>query len=75
MIHYDKAALDYTVPAGYTLNAQKPVVRVYSGAGTDDATTLHVGQAHGIISDQVDDCIRIHYPGGAQARFNLGGCP
>jgi murein DD-endopeptidase MepM/ murein hydrolase activator NlpD len=75
VIHYDMAAIDYTVPAGYTLSAQKPVVRLYSGAGTNDATTLYVGQAHGIISDQVDDCVRITYPGGAHARFNLGGCP
>ena len=75
VIHYDLAAFDYTVPAGYTLNAQKPVVRLYSGSGTNDATTLYAGQAHGIISDQVDDCIRIHYPGGSQSRFNLGGCP
>jgi|GEM_PF-793454 len=75
VIHYDLAAVDYTVPAGYMLSAQTPVVRLYSGNGTNNATTLYAGQAHGIISNQVDDCIRIKYLGGAQARFNLGGCP
>jgi murein DD-endopeptidase MepM/ murein hydrolase activator NlpD len=74
-LRFDRAGVTYTLPAGITLSAQNPTLRIYVGNGNAGTHTAYMGQSAGIISNRGDDCVRVLYPGGGEYRFNLGGCP
>ena len=72
----DKAGLNFSFPAGLTLNAQRPTIRVYSGTGTNTATEIYLGRSTPVWSNFQDDCARLISGSGGQYRWNLGnGCP
>ena len=60
--HYikDNAGDRFDFPSGTMLSQGQPI-RVYSGSGTNSATALYWGQAHGIYSDQ-GDCAELFFP-------------
>src|SRR5262249_10221197 len=73
----DASGLNFAFPSGITLTAAQPVLRVYTGSGTNDATTVYLGRAAGIWSNTLqNDCARLVSPNGGQYRISLGGsCP
>ena len=73
----DKSGTSYSFPAGMTLTPAAPTIRVYTGTGTNSATTLYMTRPSGIWSNLLsDDCVRLVAPTGAQFQINLGnGCP
>lgn len=71
-----RAGLQYTMPAGTTLSAANPTIRVYTGSGTNSANTLYMGKPAGIY-DNVRECISaFNAAGQVRNRIALGsdGC-
>lgn len=70
-----KAGVIYTFPAGATLSAGTPTIRVYTGAGANTATTLYMGLAAGAY-DNLSECVEV-LNAAAQVRGRIGwgaGC-
>ena len=61
----NKGGVVFTVPAGVSLTAANPTVRIFTGAGTATAATLFMNQAAGVF-DNLSDCVRV---------LNLAGQP
>jgi murein DD-endopeptidase MepM/ murein hydrolase activator NlpD len=74
-ISFERAGFSYVLPAGVTLDALNPTIRIYIGSGMANANTLYIGRSDPLISNLGDDCLRVLYPGGGSARFSLGSCP
>ena len=76
-IRGDKSGVSYALPKGITLTATQPRVRIYTGPGTNSATTLYMGRPSGIWTNTLsDDCLRMVTAAGTQLQVNLGnGCP
>ncbi|MFN2317139.1 MAG: peptidoglycan DD-metalloendopeptidase family protein [Gemmatimonadales bacterium] len=53
-----RAGVQYTIPAGTTLSAAVPTIRIYSGSGTGTATTFYMGKSAGIY-DNVRECVQV----------------
>lgn len=66
----NRAGLVFTFPAGTTLSAANPSIRVYTGSGTATAATLYWGQAAGVIGN-LTECIRVQNAAG-QPRGQVG---
>ncbi len=59
-------SLTYAFPAGVTLTAANPTVRVYTGSGTNAGLTLYMGHPSGIWVNNFNQlCAIVTYPGGA----------
>lgn len=73
----DASGVSWSFPQGITLTPAQPTVRIYTGVGTNSATTLYMARPSGIWSNILSaDCMRLVSPSGAQFRINLGnGCP
>lgn len=73
----DESGVSYSFPPGITLTAGHPTIRIYTGVGTNSATTLYMARPSGIWSNLLSgDCMRLVAPSGAQFQINLGnGCP
>ena len=73
----DESGVSYSFPQGITLTPAHPAIRIYTGVGTNSATTLYMARPSGIWSNVLsDDCMRLVAPSGAQFQINLGnGCP
>ena len=68
--------LNVELPAGFTLTAANPTLRVYTGSGTNAPGVIYTGRLSGVWSNLRDDCARLVDPAGGQWRFDLGnGCP
>jgi len=66
----DQSALDFRFPSGLTLTAAQPTVRVYTGSGTNTATTVYMGRATPIWpNDRAQVCARVLYPASVSARY------
>ena len=74
-LRFAKAGISFAIPTGITLTAQNPTLRVYVGSGTNAGYLIYMGRPSGILSNLQDDCVRVAYPGGTEARFNMGACP
>lgn len=71
-----RAGTQFTFPAGTTLSAANSTIRVYSGSGTNTASTLYMGKAAGIY-DNIRECIGVYNAAGIiRNRLPLGvnGC-
>ena len=73
----DESGVSYSFPPGMTVTSAQPTVRIYTGIGTNSATTLYMARPAGIWSNLLSgDCMRLVAPSGAQFQINLGnGCP
>jgi murein DD-endopeptidase MepM/ murein hydrolase activator NlpD len=58
-----KAGTVYTLAAS-SLTAANPTVRVYSGSGTNSASTLYMGRSAGVY-DNVNECVEVFNSSGA----------
>jgi len=54
----DRANFTFDIPGSYTLTAASPTVRIYTGAGTNTATTIFMGRTAPLWSNDFDDCAR-----------------
>ncbi len=70
----NNANLAFSFPAGFTLTAAQPSVRVYSGSGTATATELYWGQASPAWSN-LGDCAQLVDPGGGRYLISTPGSP
>lgn len=77
-IRGDRSGLVFNIPAGITLTAASPTLRIRSGAGTNTATQIFMGRTTPVWSNAFDDCARrvntntnppLHYV------MNLGAAP
>lgn len=60
----DQPGLDYRFPAGRTLTAAQPTIRVYTGPGANSASAVYMGRSSGIWSNNaLRVCARVLYPG------------
>jgi murein DD-endopeptidase MepM/ murein hydrolase activator NlpD len=66
----NRAGLVFTFPAGASLTAANPAIRVFTGSGTNTASTLFIGQAAGVY-DNLTDCVRV-FNAAAQSRGQIG---
>lgn len=69
IIPMDQAGLQYLFPAGLTLTAANPTVRVYTGSGTNSGLTLYMGRPSGIWANSGKVCARVKYPVGQSAVY------
>lgn len=70
-----KAGVVFTFPAGATLSAATPTIRVYSGAGTNTATTYYMGRTTEAYNN-LHECVEV-LNSAAQLRGRVGwgsGC-
>lgn len=65
-----RVGIQYTLPGGVTLTAATPTVRIYTGSGTNSATTLYMGKGAGIY-DNLRECIAV-FNGAGVLRNQLG---
>jgi len=68
-----RAGIQYTIPAGTTLTAATPTVRIFTGAGANSATTLYMGKAAGIY-DNLRECVSV-FNGAGVLRNQIGVSP
>ena len=73
----DASGLNFAFPSSVTLTTAQPVLRVYTGSGTNSATAIYMGRPSGVWSNLFNnDCVRLVNAGGGQYRANLGNsCP
>ncbi len=71
-----RAGTVYTFPAGAALSAANPTIRVYSGAGTNSASTYYMGRATQAY-DNLKECIGVYNAAGQlrnQLPLGVNGC-
>jgi murein DD-endopeptidase MepM/ murein hydrolase activator NlpD len=71
-----RAGTVYTFPAGTTLSAASPTVRVYTGAGTGSASVQYMGRTAGVYHN-VRECVGVYNAAGAlrnQVAMGVNGC-
>jgi len=71
-----RGGIQYTVPAGTLLTTGAPAIRIYTGAGTNSATTLYMGKPTGIY-DNRRECVSVFNAGGLlrnQLAMGVDGC-
>ena len=62
----------YNFPSGTTLTSASPI-RVYTGSGTNTATTLYWGKSSGIYND-LADCAELWFPNGGYYLVGTTSC-
>lgn len=76
LLPMDQAGLQYLFPAGITLTAANPTVRVYTGSGTNAGLILYMGRPGGIWTNNPTRlCARVKYPVGQSALYFNNPCP
>jgi hypothetical protein len=54
----DRANFTFDIPSGYTLTTASPTVRIFTGSGTNTATSIFMGRTAALWSNHFDDCAR-----------------
>jgi murein DD-endopeptidase MepM/ murein hydrolase activator NlpD len=68
----DASGLNFPIPAGTSLSAAQPKLRIYTGSGTNSPGVIYMGRPSGVWNNSAADCAHLVFPNGFQIR--IGPC-